>query len=45
MTSTTKMKALAAEAALAALLPDMTGDDARKVDAALDVCRRRASGW
>lgn len=42
---TTKQKALAAEAALAALLPDLTGDDARKVESALGVCRRKADQW
>lgn len=42
---TTKQKALAAEAALATLLPDLSGDDARKVDSALGVCRKLADGW
>lgn len=45
MPDTVKAKALAAEAALAALLPDLTGDAARKVESALEVCRNRARSW
>lgn len=42
---TSKQKALAAVSAIAALIPDATGSDAKTLEAALSVAHRMSQSW